>query len=226
MYEFMYSSQFFKDLEVSDLISLGYYFYIVHHGSDLFFRTLHRDLIHNLSESVSNFDLLRVLQAFCNISKKHILLFVKLEVLFKKQRIKFFDIDELSCCACGFALSKLGSDELFEAFESRAYKLIDYINETSIRDLSAGLIISRKASKQFFLSLLPKIIHHRSVFNTSDLCKVSYAYHKKGIRNNLLSAIVESKAKEALLDESDISVELLALIVETFTSTRLMSREF
>lgn len=74
------------------------------------------------------------------------------------------------------------------------------------------------------MALLPKILRHRSVFNTSDLCKISFAFHKKGIRNNLLTAIVESKAKEALLDEKDITVELLALIVETFTSTRLMTR--
>ncbi len=70
---------------------------------------------------------------------------------------------------------------------------------------------------------MSQIVVHREGFTASDLCKVAFAYHKTGIRDKLLTAIAEAKAKEALL-QGDIAVELLALVVETFTATRMMTR--
>ncbi len=61
MFEFMHNSDQLKSLSTNELISLGYYFYIVHHGSEPFFRRLHTELIHAISDDVSTFDLLRVL---------------------------------------------------------------------------------------------------------------------------------------------------------------------
>ena len=81
----------------------------MHHGSSAFFKGLHKELIHNLEDTTPSFDLLRVLQTYCLIPKQHVLLMAKLEILFKP-RLQVLSIDELSVCAAGFALSRLGSE--------------------------------------------------------------------------------------------------------------------
>jgi hypothetical protein len=74
--EFNYESKFFdKGCSTHDLISLGYNFYLVHAGTINFFEHYGEDLIEKLDDSVTTYDLLRVLQTFSEISTRFYKLF-------------------------------------------------------------------------------------------------------------------------------------------------------
>lgn len=60
-YEFMYQSEKFKKLNNHDFVSLGYNFYIVHAGTVNFFQNYSDELITRLDDTITTFDLLRVL---------------------------------------------------------------------------------------------------------------------------------------------------------------------
>lgn len=60
-YEFLYSSDKFKNVSTHELISLLYSFYSVHAGSVNFMSNLHEDLLLRLDAKTTTYDLLRVL---------------------------------------------------------------------------------------------------------------------------------------------------------------------
>ena len=80
--EFMYESNKFKDCSTREMITLLYAFYTVHAGSVHFMSKMYEDLLQRLNEKTSTFDLLRVMQAFSEISKEYSKLFLLLENLF------------------------------------------------------------------------------------------------------------------------------------------------
>lgn len=69
-----------------------------------------------VDETVSTYDLLRVLQTFSEVSKRFYRIFTQLEMLFLK-RFDQMSVDEMTCCACGFAISGYGSQYLFSLME-------------------------------------------------------------------------------------------------------------
>ena len=66
------------------------------------------DLNQRLNDKTSTYDLLRVLQAYSEISKDVVGLFVQLETLFLR-RIEQMTVDELTTCASGFSISGYGT---------------------------------------------------------------------------------------------------------------------
>lgn len=81
--EFQYNSSVFDKCSTHDIITLLYSFYQVHAGTTSFLGSLANDvLIERLDDSVSTYDLLRVVQAFSEISKGFPKLFLMLEQLF------------------------------------------------------------------------------------------------------------------------------------------------
>jgi hypothetical protein len=81
--EHQYNSSIFDKCPTHDIITLLYSFYQVHAGTTSFLGSLANDvLIERLDDSVSTYDLLRVVQAFSEISKGFPKLFLMLEQLF------------------------------------------------------------------------------------------------------------------------------------------------
>jgi len=115
-FEFTFLSQTFDKLSTHDFISLGYNFYKVHAGTINFFEHYSEKLGERLDDKVSTYDLLRVLQTFSEISQRYFKLFTQLEMLFLK-RFDQMTLDEMTCCACGFAISGFGSQYLFTLME-------------------------------------------------------------------------------------------------------------
>jgi hypothetical protein len=78
--EFQYRSSMFDKVSTHDLITLIYSFYQVHAGSTSFLQTIaHDNLMEKLDDTVTTYDLLRVVQAFSEISKDFPKLFWQLE---------------------------------------------------------------------------------------------------------------------------------------------------
>jgi len=107
-FEFMYTSNKFKDASTHEIITLLYSFYTVHAGSVHFLRLLYDDLLLRLDTKTTTFDLLRVLQSYSEISKDYPKLFIQLENLFIK-RFEQMTLDELTTCASGFSISGYGT---------------------------------------------------------------------------------------------------------------------
>ncbi len=106
--EFQYNSQVFKKVSTHHFITLLYSFYSVHAGTKSFLQNAAEDLIERLDESTTTFDLLRVLQAYSEISTDFVKLFMQLEGLFL-QRFEQMSTSEITTCASGFAISGYGS---------------------------------------------------------------------------------------------------------------------
>lgn len=107
-YEFLYSSDKFKNITTHEMISLLYSFYSVHAGSVHFMSKLHEDLLLKMDQKTTTYDLLRVLQSYSEISKNYPKLFLLLENLFM-QRFDQMTVDEMTTCASGFSISGFGT---------------------------------------------------------------------------------------------------------------------
>jgi len=68
--EFLYNSDVFKDCTDHDIITLQYSFYQVHSGTMGFAKNTSKDLMERISDKTSTYDLLRIMQAFSEISKE------------------------------------------------------------------------------------------------------------------------------------------------------------
>jgi len=67
--EFQYNSDKFQSLATHDLITLVYTYYSVHAGTKGFLTKVAEDLVQRLDRKVTTYDLLRVLQAYSEISQ-------------------------------------------------------------------------------------------------------------------------------------------------------------
>ena len=67
--EYNFHSEKFEKIDVTDLITIGYSFYQVHAGSHSFIDDFKIKLYDKLTDRLSTYDLLRVMQIFSEISK-------------------------------------------------------------------------------------------------------------------------------------------------------------
>lgn len=81
--EFQYNSSVFDKCTTHEFVTLLYSFYQVHAGTVTFLHSIANDkLIEKLDDSVTTYDLLRVMQAYSEISKDFPKLFWQLEQIF------------------------------------------------------------------------------------------------------------------------------------------------
>lgn len=67
-FEFQYSSGVFDECDTKDIINVAYSYYQVHAGTVNFFGKLEDDLTLRLNDRVTTFNLIKVLQAYSEIS--------------------------------------------------------------------------------------------------------------------------------------------------------------
>ena len=80
----------------------------MHAGTKSFLNKISNDLVDRLDDKVTTYDLLRILQAYSEISKEVVGLFLQLEQLFLR-RVEQMTVDELTTCASGFSVSGYGT---------------------------------------------------------------------------------------------------------------------
>jgi hypothetical protein len=156
-FEFHFLSKTFDKLNTHDFISLGYNFYKVHAGTVNFFTHYGEALALRLDDKVSTYDLLRVLQSFSEISTQYFKLFTQLEMLFLK-RFDQMTLDEMTCCACGFAISGFGSQYLFNLMEQGVLANIQrYQNAENVKEICKAFVFSHRGSRPLHQAMLPRI---------------------------------------------------------------------
>ena len=102
---------------------------------------LSQDLAERLDEKVTTFDLLRVLQAFAEISTDLPQLFVQLEQLFIR-RIDQMTVDELTTCASGYSVSGYGTPYFSSLMEQGILNNIADFSTQSLKEVARGFIFS------------------------------------------------------------------------------------
>ena len=123
------------------MISLAYAFYQVHAGSTQFMTDLSNDLILRLDEKTTTYDLLRVLQAYSEISKGMPNLFIQLEQLFLR-RFEQMTVDEITVCASGFSVSGFGTPKFSMVLEQGIMSNIGKFSTQSLKEVARGFIFS------------------------------------------------------------------------------------
>eukprot|EP00347_Sterkiella_histriomuscorum_P004560 403359998 len=224
-FEFLFLSKKFDNINTHDLISLGYNFYIVHAGTVNFFQHYQEVLIEKLDDRVSTYDLLRILQTFSEISSKFPKLFTQLEMLFLK-RFNQMSIDEMTVCACGFAISGYGSQYLFSLMEQGIFSNVEAFQAENIKEICKAFIFSQRGTKQLHQFMLPRIQQQLTTFSCRELCYLMHGYHKIGIMNKIFAKSIEDEVVKTLRLTETVTVDEIALIVKVFCTTRTGSREF
>jgi len=137
----------FKKVSTHDLITLLYSFYQVHAGTKSFLHSIaDDDLIERLDENVTTYDLLRVLQAYSEISKDFPKLFLQLETLFLR-RFDQMSIDEITTCASGFSISGFGSPYFTKMLEQGVMNNLGKFSNTSLKEIARGFVFCMRGSK-------------------------------------------------------------------------------
>ena len=225
-YEFNYNSHVFKKLSTHDFISLGYNFYLVHAGTIGFFEKFADELIERLDDKTSTYDLLRVLQTFSEISTRFYRLFTQIEMLFLK-RFDQMAIDEMTCCAAGFAISGFGSQYIFSLMEQGIFANMDKFSDAeNVKEICKAFVFSQRGSRLLHQAMLPRIQATISSFSCKELCYLIHGYHKQGNLPKSFTSAVEEGVVKTLRNTKDISVEEIALITKVFCTTRTGSRDF
>ena len=96
--EYMFYSENFEKCSLSDYISLGHNFYTVHTGSVSFFGDYSDKLLEKMNDSISTFDLLRILQTYAEIGSKFPDIFNQCEYYILK-RYEQLLVEEMTCAA-------------------------------------------------------------------------------------------------------------------------------
>jgi len=78
-YEYLYRSKTFENCTTNELITIIYSFYQVHSGTVAFAQIVADDLIEKIDDTTTTYDLLRVVQAYSEISKNYAQLYLKIE---------------------------------------------------------------------------------------------------------------------------------------------------
>lgn len=224
-FEFQYSSEVFKECDTKDIINIAYSFYQVHAGTVNFFQSVAQDLNLRLNDRVTTFNLIKVLQAFSEISSQFPKLFIQLETLFLK-RLDQMSADELTCCACGFSISGYGSPFLFSYIEQNIINNLNIFNAQNVKEVCRAFIFSMRGSKELHQILQPRIQQIIHSFTVREHLYMIYGYNKAGALTKPFAKVLEGEIVSVLRDSENLELEVLLLMTKVFCRTRAGSREF
>ena len=207
-YDFLenqYNGGKFAKVETHDLITLAYAFYQVHAGSKAFMNDIAGDLNQRLNDRTSTYDLLRVLQAYSEISKDVVGLFVQLETLFLR-RIEQMTVDELTTCASGFSISGYGTPYFQQVLEKALLENVGRMSTQSLKEVCRGFLYSQRGSRQLHQMLLPRLRPILSAFSSNELCYMLYSFHNAKHLPKQFAKDVEAFVKVRLSDTEAITI--------------------
>ena len=87
--------------------------------------------------------------------------------------------DEMTCCACGFAISGYGSQYLFTLMEQGVIGNLDkFQNAENVKEVCKAFVFSMRGSRTLHQAMLPRILTVLHSFSCNELCYLLHGYHK------------------------------------------------
>lgn len=144
--------------------------------------------------------------------------------------LKRFDqmtVDEMTCCAAGFAISGYGSQYLFTLMEQGCINNLDkYQDAENLKEICKAFIFSQRGSRTLFQAVMPRILTVLPSFTCKELCYLLHGYHKQGILSKPFASAIEEGVVKSLRMTKEITIDEIALITKVFCTTRTGTREF
>lgn len=144
--------------------------------------------------------------------------------------MKRFDqmaVDEMTCCAAGFAISGFGSQYLFSLMEQGMFANIDKFSDAeNVKEVCKAFIFSQRGSRLLHQAMMPRIQQTLSTFSCKELCYLLHGYHKQGNLPKAFTQPIEEGVVKTLRNTKEVTIEEIALIAKVFCTTRTGSREF
>lgn len=144
--------------------------------------------------------------------------------------LKRFDqmsVDEMTCCAAGFAISGFGSQYLFTLMEQGMFANLEKFGDPeNVKEICKAFVFSQRGSRLLHQALLPRVQATLSNFSCKELCYLLHGYHKQGNLPKSFTKDIEDGVVKTLRLTKDITIDEIALIVKVFCTTRTGSREF
>ena len=133
---------------------------------------------------------------------------------------------ELTCAACGFAVSGYGTDYLFKLFELEILKHITDFDASNDKEVCRAFIFSLRGSKEIYNMMLPRIMARIENYTFNEKCFFLHAFHEKGLLSKKISKDLQYYIGETLKEPEKLSLEELSTVVNVMTKTRACSRDF
>ena len=149
MFQYLFWSDEFKNINNSEFISLGYNMFITRQGYSQFFFDYYKQLMPRISYKDSTFDLLKVIQTFSEISEYYMGIYKKIEDVILS-RYEQLELSDATVIACGYAISGLGSETFFEYLEKLITSKFSQLDKNGFREVVRALIVSMNGSPEFF----------------------------------------------------------------------------
>jgi hypothetical protein len=164
--EHNFHSEMFDDCNIDDFIALGHNYYLVHSGSVSFFCDYSDKLLEKMDESISTYNILRVLQTFAEVGPKFPDIFNICE-FFLLKRYEQLMIEEIVCAAACFSIAGQGSKTLYNLFEKQVCRNPN-IDFKTLRDICKAFIYSMRGSENIFKIMEPRIRSCLDSFTVSE----------------------------------------------------------
>ncbi|CAI2364484.1 unnamed protein product [Moneuplotes crassus] len=225
-YQFMehnFASEQFDDVSLEDFISLGYNLYLVQTGSLGFFNDYADKLLAKMNESISTFNILRILQTYAEIGTSYFDIFDTCEYYLLK-RLEQLMIEEMVCASACFSISGQGSNTLFRLFEREVLRHPDFDFKT-LRDVCKSFIFSMRGSAEIFRHFEPRIRQYLDRFSCNEKCFILSVYFQKRCLTKVFQNELEKSIAQRLRMTEEITIEEIAMIVNVYTTTRACGRE-
>lgn len=197
----------------------------MHAGTTSFFAALENDLTERLNDKLSTTDLLKVLQAFSEVSSKFPALFVQLEQMFLK-RFEQMNVDELTCCASGFAISGFGTPFMFKYLEATMLEMLEQFTAMNVKEICRAFVFTKRGTKHLYQVLMPRIQQILHTFTTREQLYILYGYHKIGFLPKPFLKELEVNIVQVLRNVEEVELEEVQLMTQVFCRSRVGSRDF
>lgn len=117
--------------------------------------------------------------------------------------------DEMTCCACGFAISGFGSQFFFDQIEDSTIEHINGFNAQNIKELCRAFVFSKRGSKSMLQVLQPRIQTILHTFTSRELCYMLHGYSHKQALPKQFAKLMEEEITKYLRDIENVSLEEL-----------------
>jgi hypothetical protein len=225
MYQYLFWSGEFKDVNNSQFISLGYNMFLTRQGYTQFFYDYYKELIPRINYKDSTFDLLKIIQTYSEISEFYMDIYKKIEDIILS-RYEQLELSEATVIACGYAVSGLGSEMLFEYLEKLITSQFTKLDKDGFREAVRALIISLNGSPMFFELINHNLKDNLKLFNIIEKIYITKAFYDKKLGDKELYEIIEKSLTESLSDPKELLLEEICAIADCLCYTRMFSRQF
>ncbi len=225
LYQYLFWSDKFDNVNNSELISLGYNLYNTKQGYSQFFYDYYKKLLPRISHKDSTFDLLKVIQTFSEISEYYFDMYKKIEHIILS-RYEQLELSDATVIACGFAVSGAGTDLFYQYLEKLITSKFTQLDKNGFREVVRALIVSQNGSEQFFQLIKHNIKNNLNLFNLQEKILIVKCFYDKKHGDKEFFELIEKSVTENLVNVKDILLEEICVIAKCLCESKIFSREF